>query len=272
MSSSSDSSGNDSILNGNLKRLYSTSRSDQGVPIISSQIGSKPASLDKEVAIPLKEISDLGKVCVIGVAGASGSGKTTLSRAIVETVGKENITYISHDNYYRDCSHMDVKARENIDFDHPRQLDTSLLVEHVKQLKRGDGATISIPDYDFATHSRKKEWIPIQPSKIILIEGILIFTEPELVKLLDIKLFVDTEDDIRLIRRMKRDMSERGRTMDQVIDQYMKTVRPSYKEFVEPSKKLADIIIPEGLKGGLESVALELITCKLLRIISGNDE
>ncbi len=222
-----------------------------------------------EIVSPLKGIAELGRVMVIGVAGASGSGKTTLSRAIVDIVGRENITYISHDNYYRDCSHLDAKDRDNIDFDHPRQLDTALLIEHVKQLKKGDGKAISIPDYDFTTHSRKKEWIPIKPSKIILIEGILIFTEPELVKLMDIKLFVDTDDDIRLIRRMKRDISERGRTMDQVIDQYIKTVRPSYKEFVEPSKKMADVIIPEGLKG---TVALELITCKLLKLISGTDE
>jgi len=265
----------------NLSRLYSADRSDQGpdgdVALIASKVGSKKqskiesgsgsGSVSSGIVSPLKGIAELGGVMVIGVAGASGSGKTTLSRAIVDIVGRENITYISHDNYYRSLeSHVDPR---DVDFDHPRQLDTALFVEHVKQLKKGDGKTISIPDYDFATHSRKKEWIPIKPSKIILIEGILIFTEPELVKLMDIKLFVDTDDDIRLIRRMKRDISERGRTMDQVIDQYIKTVRPSYKNFVEPSKKLADVIIPEGLKG---TVALELITCKLLNRISGADE
>ena len=205
------------------------------------------------------------KSIVIGVAGGSGSGKTTLSKAIVETLGRDNITYISHDSYYRDISHLTLKERELQNFDHPDSLDTSLLLEHVKQLK--NKLPVEIPIYDFTTHSRKtstKELI--YPRPIILIVGILIFSDTckELYDEFDIKIFVDTDDDIRFIRRIQRDTIERGRTSEQIIEQYLRTVRPMHHQYVQPSKRNADIIVPFGLN----SVALDLVISKLKRVLN----
>jgi uridine kinase len=202
------------------------------------------------------DISDSG-VTVIGIAGGSGSGKTTLAQAIYEAIGDEHITYIAHDNYYKDLTHLSMKERDERNFDHPDALDTALLVEHIKSLKRGEN--VSIPSYDFATHTRRKNWELLPTRPIVLVEGILIFADTALFNLMDMKIFVDTDDDIRLIRRIERDTTERGRTISGVIEQYMATVRPMHIEFVEPSKRNADIIVPVGLN----NVAVDLVVSRL---------
>eukprot|EP01038_Epipyxis_sp_PR26KG_P016497 gene16497-22520_t len=209
----------------------------------------------------VRQISDkcgnTNDIIVVGIAGGSGSGKTTLARAIYDAVGVDNITYISHDSYYKDISHLSLKDREKQNFDHPDSLDTKLLIEHIKLLK--DKKSVVIPIYDYATHSRlnTNQSLPAHP--IVLIEGILIFDDIELYNLMDIKIFVDTDDDIRLIRRIQRDSVERGRSVKSILNQYMNTVRPMHLQFVEPSKRNADIIVPIGLN----SVALDLVVNKL---------
>jgi len=207
-----------------------------------------------------QQLGDLGHV-VLGVAGGSGSGKTTLAHAVAEALGKECITFISHDSYYRDISHLSMNQREKHNFDHPDALETSLLVEHVRKLKNNE--PVCIPKYDYATHSRVKDVVSVKPKKVIIIEGILLFAYPELCAEMDIKIFVDTDDDIRLIRRMKRDIVERGRTVESVISQYLATVRPMHNEFVGPSKHRADIIVPVGVN----SVALDLLVHRLHSVI-----
>ena len=196
-------------------------------------------------------------IIVIGIAGGSGSGKTTLAEAICKELGIENVTYIQHDSYYRDNKHLSFEERANQNFDHPDSLETPLLVQHLTQLRRG--FKVLRPEYDFGTHSRKKETVEIEPRPVIVVEGILILSDQELNSLFDIRVFVDTEDDIRLIRRIQRDTVERGRTLDGIITQYLATVRPMHVEFVEPSKRHAHIIVPVGLN----SVALELVVSRL---------
>lgn len=202
-------------------------------------------------------IDNDGGIIVIGIAGGSGSGKTTLAKAIYENLGGDNVTFISHDSYYKDISHLSFEERSEQNFDHPDSLDTQLLVEHIKALKNKE--EVSIPTYDYSTHSRltSKEILPSRP--IILVEGILIFTDPDLLELMDIRIFVDTDDDLRLIRRIQRDTIERGRSVKSVVQQYIKTVRPMHAQFVEPSMKNADIIVPYGIN----SVALDLVVRKL---------
>lgn len=195
---------------------------------------------------------------VIGIAGGTGSGKTTIANFILERVGPDKISFLPHDAYYRDLSHLSREERNQVNFDHPSSLETELLIEHIKKLKAGKG--IPLPSYDFKTHTRSQETIPIQPHPIILIEGILIFAEPDLRKLFDVRIFVDTDADIRFIRRLQRDINERGRTTQSVIQQYMETVRPMHLEFVEPSKRYASVIIPEG---GFNTVALDLIVARI---------
>ncbi len=195
---------------------------------------------------------------VIGIAGGSGSGKTTVARMILEKVGGEHITYLPHDAYYKDNSHLPLEERARINYDHPDSLETDLLVKHILALK--EGKPVERPVYDFSTHSRTSQTIRLDPKPIIMVEGILIFAEPELRKLFDIKIFVDTDSDIRFIRRLVRDINERGRTMEAVIEQYRNTVRPMHMEFVEPSKRYADIIIPEG---GYNQVALEMVIARV---------
>lgn len=198
---------------------------------------------------------------VVGIAGGTGSGKTTFANAIVNHVGKDNVTFISHDCYYKAINHLSEEERSARNFDHPDALDTYLLVEHVKALKQNQA--VCIPTYDFGTHCRvmdaKQE---LFPKKVIIIEGILIFADPDLVKLLDIKVFVDMSADIRILRRLKRDMAERGRPMDSVINQYMETVRPMHDQFVEPSKYQADVIVP----GVNNNVSVDLVSCKIKSI------
>ncbi len=186
----------------------------------------------------------INKPLIIGVAGGTGSGKTTVVQAIVNTLNHQDVVTIQHDFYYRDRSYLSPSEREKINYDHPDALETELLVKHLKELI--EGKEIEIPVYDFTIHTRKKEGINLSPAKVIIVEGMLIFTDHNLRELMDIQIFVDTDDDIRFIRRLQRDMKERGRNMESVIQQYMGTVRPMHIEFVEPSRKYADIIIPEG--------------------------
>ncbi len=195
---------------------------------------------------------------VIAIAGGSGSGKTTVSNAILHSIGGNRIAYLPHDAYYRDLSAISVEERKRVNFDHPDSLETELLIEHIKQLKQWN--SVDLPVYDFTLHVRTSKVKLIEPQHIIVVEGILIFAEPNLRSLFDVKIFVDTDDDIRFIRRLERDIAERGRTMESVIEQYHRTVRPMHMDFVEPSKRYADIIIPEG---GQNQVALDMVISRI---------
>ncbi|RLC60622.1 MAG: uridine kinase [Chloroflexota bacterium] len=199
---------------------------------------------------------------VIGVCGGTGSGKTTVVQVILERVGAERIAYIQHDSYYRDQSHLPLEERARVNYDHPDSLETELLVKHVRQLL--DGQMVEVPIYDFTTHTRTKRTHRVEPRRVILVEGILIFAEPALRDLMDVKIYVDTDADIRFIRRLQRDIAERGRTMESVIEQYLTTVRPMHLEFVEPSKRYADVIIPEG---GFNVVALDMVVARILEMV-----
>ena len=199
---------------------------------------------------------------IIGVAGGSGSGKTTVSRRIQSMVGAAHIAYLQHDSYYRDQSHLPLVERALINYDHPDSLETALLIEHVQQLRQGQA--VASPLYDFATYTRRCEARWVQPASIILIEGILIFVEKALRELMDIRIYVDTDADIRFIRRLQRDVQARGRTMAAVIDQYLTLVRPMHLEFVEPSKRHADIIVPQG---GENQVAMEMIVSRIQTVL-----
>jgi len=200
---------------------------------------------------------------VIGVAGGTGSGKTTVSTYIRDAVGKEYIAHIQHDNYYHDHSHLSTDERAKLNYDHPDSLDTALMVEHLLQLRNKQA--IDMPMYNFATHARMESTERIQPAKIILVEGILIYVERELRELMDMRIFVDTDADLRFIRRLKRDIEQRGRSLDSVVQQYLATVRPMHLEFVEPSKRYADIIVPAG---GHNRVALEMIISRIHTILA----
>lgn len=200
---------------------------------------------------------------VIAIAGGSGSGKTTVSNAILKSVGNNRIAYLPHDAYYRDLSNRTLAERQQVNFDHPDSLETELLISHIKALK--DWQSIELPIYDFTQHVRTKETITIEPQLIVVVEGILIFAEANLRNLFDVKIFVDTDDDIRFIRRLERDIAERGRTMESVINQYHRSVRPMHMDFVEPSKRYADIIIPEG---GRNQVALDMVISRIEALLS----
>jgi uridine kinase len=205
-----------------------------------------------------KEETIKRKPIVIGIAGGSGSGKTTVANEILNKVGAHRIAFLPHDAYYRELGHLPLAQREQVNFDHPNSIETELLISHIKSLLNGE--CIELPIYDFTTHSRTGESIHVEPKNIILVEGILIFAEAELREMFDMKLFVDTDSDIRFMRRLERDIAERGRTVESVIKQYQSTVRPMHLEFVEPSKRYADIIIPEG---GRNYVALDMVIAKM---------
>jgi len=194
----------------------------------------------------------------IGVAGGSGAGKSTVARVILQRIGAENIAYVPHDSYYRDLSDLPRQQRALINFDHPDSLDSDLFIDHIHRLQAGE--PIDIPLYDFSTHSRTSEVRVVQPQRVILVEGILIFAEDRWRDLFDVRIFVETDDDVRFIRRLQRDIAERGRTIDSVINQWMQTVRPMHLEFVEPSKRYAHVIIPEG---GLNEVAMEMVIARI---------
>ncbi|HYC90396.1 MAG TPA: uridine kinase [Thermoanaerobaculia bacterium] len=202
------------------------------------------------------------KPVIIGIAGGTGSGKTTVARAIHDRVGKERIEWISHDSYYRNFEGLSPEERHHINFDHPDSLETELLARHLDVLAKG--AAVEVPIYDFTTHSRKDDTQRVEPRRVIIVEGILVLAEPELRKRIDIKLFVDTPPDIRFMRRLVRDIKTRGRSMESVIEQYMTTVRPMHEEFVEPSKRYADLIIPEG---GENLVAIDAIIARVERLV-----
>jgi uridine kinase len=195
---------------------------------------------------------------VIGIAGGSGSGKTTVAQSILQRVGPEHISFLQHDAYYKDLSGLPPVQRAEVNFDHPNSLETELLTRHILQLK--SGSPVEVPIYNFASHSRTEKTYTVQPRGVILVEGILIFTEASLRDLFNVKIFVDTDPDLRFIRRLERDISERGRTLDTVVKQYLSTVRPMHLEFVEPSKRYADIIIPEG---GFNAAALDMVVARI---------
>lgn len=203
---------------------------------------------------------------LIGITGGTGSGKSTVSKKIFKTVPEKDIVIIEQDSYYKDQSKLSYNERVKTNYDHPSAFDNELLVEHLKQLMAGEA--IEKPIYDFEMHNRKKETIKVEAKQIIILEGILILFEKEIRDLLDIKIFVDTDSDVRVIRRILRDIRDRGRTLDSVILQYMETVRPAHLQFIDPSKRYADIIIPEG---GYNKVAIDLIVQKIKSILSENN-
>lgn len=204
-------------------------------------------------------------ILIIGIAGGTGSGKTTITEKIKEHFG-DDVTVITHDNYYKAHDSLTYEERSNLNYDHPSSLDTDLLIEHLRLLR--EGREIISPIYDFTIHNRSKETMKISPNKVMVVEGILIFENTELCKLFDIKLFVDTDADVRILRRISRDVKERGRSLDSVINQYLSTVKPMHEQFVEPSKKNADLIIPEG---GHNTVAIDMILQKIEKHIQKNN-
>lgn len=204
------------------------------------------------------------KPLVIGIAGGSGSGKTTVSKEISKRLPADRVLILTEDAYYNDNSALSMDERKKINYDHPNAYDTDLLIEQLQDLL--DGKAIEMPTYNFNILSRAKDTIHVEPADIIILEGILVLASEELRKFMDIKLFVAADDDIRFIRRLQRDTQERGRSIDWIISQYLATVKPSYNQFVEPSKKYADIIIPQG---GENQVAIDMVSSKLLSIING---
>ena len=205
-------------------------------------------------------------ILVIGIAGGSGSGKTTLMKNLTKGFG-DSITVLSHDNYYRAHDDLPFEQRSKLNYDHPDAFETDLMIEHLKELKAG--RPIACPVYDYTIHNRTAETITIWPKNVIIVEGILIFENKALCDLMDIKIFVDTDDDVRLIRRIKRDVAKRGRSLQSVLTQYLETVKPMHEQFVEPSKKNADLIV---LEGGKNLVALEMITSQIRRHLEHRDD
>ena len=203
---------------------------------------------------------------VIGVAGGTGSGKTTVAREILRRAGTDQISLIQHDAYYKDLSELSPAQRTMQNFDHPDALDNDLLIAHLQELKARH--PVDIPVYDFTTHTRTAQTLRVEPHRVILLEGILLFADSSLRQLMDVKIYVDTDADIRFIRRLQLDIAERGRTMESVIRQYLSTVRPMHQEFVEPSKRYADVIIPEG---GFNEVAMEMIAARIRALLGGNE-
>lgn len=199
---------------------------------------------------------------VLGVAGGTGSGKTTVVREILAAVGPERIAFLEQDNYYTDIEWGSALELKGHNFDHPDSIDSALLVKHVRALRAGQAA--EVPIYDFVIHRRRAETRRVEPRPVVLLEGILIFVEPELRELLDFKIYVDTDADLRIIRRLRRDMEERGRTFEDILRQYLGTVRPMHLEFVEPSKRWADVIIPEG---GENQVALSMVVARVEQLL-----
>jgi uridine kinase len=202
---------------------------------------------------------------IIGVAGGTGSGKTTVAREVLQRAGTPRIAFLQHDAYYKDLTDLPIAQRALSNFDHPDALDNALLVAHLRALKAGE--PVEVPVYDFTTHSRTPQTLRVEPQPVVLLEGILILADEVLRRLMDVKIYVDTDPDIRFIRRLTRDIAERGRTMDSVVQQYLATVRPMHMEFVEQSKRYADVIIPEG---GFNEVAMDLIAARIKMLVSGS--
>ncbi len=191
---------------------------------------------------------------IIGIAGGTGSGKSTLAKKLIENFGADEVTTLCHDSYYKRHDDLPYEERCKLNYDHPDAFDTDLLIEHLQKLKKGE--SVEVPVYDFTKHNRSDAVETVSPAPVIVLEGILIFAEQELCDQMDIKVFVDTDADVRIIRRILRDVKERGRALDNIVDQYLTTVKPMHEQFVEPSKRRADVIIPEG---GHNTVALEML-------------
>ena len=204
---------------------------------------------------------------IIGVTGGSGSGKTSVSRAIFDQLHGHSLMMLQEDSYYKSQDDIPFEERTKVNYDHPNAFDTDLLIEQLEDLL--NWKTIEIPVYDYAAHTRSKEVVVQEPREVIIVEGILTLNDARLRDLMDIKIFVDTDDDIRIIRRIQRDIEERGRTLQSVIDQYLETVKPMYHQFIEPSKRYADIIVPEG---GENQVAIDLLVTKVRDIIRKNED
>ena len=202
---------------------------------------------------------------LIGIAGGTGSGKTTLTRRLVETFGGD-VSVVYHDNYYKRLVGMTYEERSALNYDHPDSFDTALLVEDLKKLAAGE--TIRCPVYDYTIHNRSEETVEVRPTRVVIVEGILIFADPALRDLLDIKIFVDADADVRILRRIRRDVKERGRSLDSVIDQYLTTVKPMHEQFVQPSRRYADIVV---LEGGHNLVALDMIIQRVRSHIEGGE-
>lgn len=203
---------------------------------------------------------------VIGIAGGTGSGKTTIADVVLGRIGAEHIALLSHDAYYRDLNDLPLPQRDTVNFDHPDSLDTDLLIVHLERLKHWE--TVEVPIYDFSRHERTQETNLVEPHPVILVEGILVLAEARLRDLFDVKIYVDTPPDIRFIRRLQRDIQERGRSMESVIQQYESTVRPMHEEFVETSKRFADVIIPEG---GLNTVAMDMVVARISNLLNSQE-
>lgn len=195
----------------------------------------------------------MDKVMVIGIAGGTGSGKTTITKKMIQHFGSD-VSVIHHDNYYKAHHDMSYEERSKLNYDHPDSFDTDMLVEAVKELKRGH--SVVCPVYDYTVHDRSDKTVTVNPAKVVIVEGILIFSCKELCRQMDIKIYVDTDADVRILRRIMRDVRDRGRSLDSVVNQYLSTVKPMHEQFVEPSKRNADIIIPEG---GHNLVAMEMV-------------
>ncbi len=201
-------------------------------------------------------------VVTLGVAGGSGSGKTTVARKLLEVVGADRISFLTQDGYYKDVQWTSAEEQDRYNFDHPDALDFDLLVEHLESLR--DGHPVDVPVYDFTTHRRTEETRRVEAHRVVLVEGILLFAEQRVRRLLDFKVFVDTDADVRLARRLQRDLEERGRTFESVMSQYLGTVRPMHLEFVEPSKRWADVIVPEG---GENQVAMDMVAARVQQLL-----
>lgn len=199
---------------------------------------------------------------IIGLAGGSGSGKSTVLSRLLEELDEEGVSVLEHDAYYRELGHLSLEERASFNFDHPSALETELLVKHIDALLKG--FAIEKPVYDFTTHARTEKTITVRPTPVLIVEGILALAERDLVERMDIKLFVDTDDDVRLIRRIRRDMAERGRSLQSILDQYEESVRPMHIEFVQPSKRLADVIIP---RGGRNEIAVQMVLSRIDTIL-----
>lgn len=194
---------------------------------------------------------------VIGLGGGSGSGKTTIARSIVEAIGSDQVTLIQHDAYYRDQTDLPMEERVKVNYDHPESFETGLLVRHLRDLRAG--RAVDRPIYDFTVYNRLPETVRVEPKPVVIVEGLLVLYEPTLRELMDLKIYVDTDADLRILRRLERDLKERGRSFDSVHDQYLATVRPMHLQFVEPSKRYADIVIPEGYNTGAVGTVISMI-------------